>query len=482
VAAALALAVYAPLLAAAAAIVWRRPVLALYAFAVGLAFHNLAMALLYGAGVRGSALTAIAAWKEILLVVALAAAALPSLRERRLPFRPAAVDVLALAFALVVVAYALVPQDVLDGDAGAGAVAQAARYALTPVAAYLLGRALALGGAELARLALTIVATATFVAAFGLIEVYAVSLDWWRGSGAPGWFRDQLDLTYRGLSGLPENFVYNPGGERPLRRLVSTFLSPLATAYALVVALLVLAAWRRRSRLTLLVAALLLVALLYTHTRAALLALAVGLLALAALTRRWWPAPAAAAVLAFGAAFLAVYDDVAPRTSFTPAELQYQRSHARSAGDGDHGPLSPGEPSTASHWRNLRDGLETVARHPQGYGLGNAGTPARRFHERLRAGESTYTEIGVETGVLGLVLLVAWNLALLVELARRRDVAVATGLAAALVAILALAVETDVLAVPWLTYCLWSLAGAVVTPAAWPARAAALARPDTVEA
>ena len=55
----------------------------------------------------------------------------------------------------------------------------------------------------------------------------------------PGWFREQLGLDYSpGLSGLPENWVYNPGDERPLRRLVSTFLSPLATAYLLVVAIL----------------------------------------------------------------------------------------------------------------------------------------------------------------------------------------------------------------------------------------------------
>ena len=81
--------------------------------------------------------------------------------------------------------------------------------------------------------------------AVGIVDVYAISLQWWRDSGAPGWFREQLGLDYDGLSGLPENFVYNPGDERPLRRLVSTFLSPLATSYLLVVSLLLLAARRR---------------------------------------------------------------------------------------------------------------------------------------------------------------------------------------------------------------------------------------------
>ena len=52
----------------------RVPRLALAALLVGLAFHNLAMALLWQAGVRGLALDVVAAWKEALLLVALVAA------------------------------------------------------------------------------------------------------------------------------------------------------------------------------------------------------------------------------------------------------------------------------------------------------------------------------------------------------------------------------------------------------------------------
>src|ERR671935_233828 len=50
-----ALAVYAVLLAIAAAAVWRRPVVALYLWIVGVAVHNSVGAALYGAGVRDSA-------------------------------------------------------------------------------------------------------------------------------------------------------------------------------------------------------------------------------------------------------------------------------------------------------------------------------------------------------------------------------------------------------------------------------------------
>src|SRR5439155_32238 len=280
------------------------------------------------------------------------------------------------------------------------------RHDLVPVGACFLGRGLFLTARGERRLRLLIVGTAAAVAAFGLLEVYAVPLQWWRDSGAPGWFRDQLGLNYKTtLSGLPENFVYNPGGDRPLRRLVSTFLSPLATSYVLVVVLLLLMV-RERARWVAPASALVFAALLWTHTRAAVLALAVGLVVLAFALRR--PALVATAIVtvAVGVAFVRVYDDVGPKTSFTAAELKVQHAHGQERpASGD--PLSGSEPSLSGHWRNLKDGVRTVAHHPQGFGLGNAGVTAFRTGTPLKAGESTFTELGVETGVVGALLFVA---------------------------------------------------------------------------
>ena len=78
---ALALAVFAVATGSAAVAVWRRPLVALYLFVVGLAAHNLVMALLWGAGVRGASLELISAWKEILLAVAVASVAARAVRE-----------------------------------------------------------------------------------------------------------------------------------------------------------------------------------------------------------------------------------------------------------------------------------------------------------------------------------------------------------------------------------------------------------------
>ena len=124
--------------------------------------------------------------------------------------------------------------------------------------------------------------------------------------------------------------------------------------------------------------------------------------------------------------------------------------------------VSLDEPSIRSHLTALRDGVETVVRHPQGYGLGNAGATALRSDVPLKAGESTYTELGVETGLLGALAFIAWNAALFWGLAR----AGAAGTAAALAAVLALAIQTDVLGTPWLAYVLWILAGARLSASA----------------
>jgi hypothetical protein len=471
---ALAVVLYAAVLAAGLVAVWRRPVVALYIFIVGLALHNLVMALLYDAGVRGHALDAVQAWKEALLAVAVARVAVDAVRVRKLPFTPQPVDWLALAFAAVVCLYALIPQDVLDGAAGAKATLYGLRHGLVPVVAYFLGRSLGLTRDDLRRLGWTLLGAAAAVAAGGLIDLYAVNVEWWRGSGAVGYFRSELGFVYHGPGGLPDNFAFNTA-DGLFRRLVSSFISPLATAFMLVVALLFAGvAWQSRTRrpLAVVLVAVCSAGLLFTLSRSSLLAFAGGLVVLAAAARRWWLVAAAAVVVAAGLAFAFTFTSIAPETHFFPADLPYQQEQARKHGGlpgGGSLALNPGEPSLRSHWRNLRDGIETVVRHPQGYGLGNAGATAARFGVPLKAGESNYTEIGVEAGLAGALLFIAWSLALLVGLVRSAWAATdgvmryaTAGTAAALAAVLALAIQTDAYGVPWLAYCLWWLCGSLV--------------------
>ncbi|MDX6465675.1 MAG: hypothetical protein QOI27_715, partial [Gaiellaceae bacterium] len=376
------LGLYALLLAVAAAAVWRAPVAALYLFLVGLAAHNAVMAALYAAGVRGSTLTAITAWKEILLAVALLRVLRDAVRERGLPFRPWLGDWLALAFAALTVVYALIPQSTLGGHATTHTVALALRHDVLPVGAYFLGRSLVLRRDDLRRLAWTLLGVAGGVAALGLADVYLVSIGWWRTNGVVDYFHLHLGYDYHGtgvnprVAGLPENFIYNVGGDRPfLRRLVSTFLSPLASGYLFVVALLVAAAALRRRVLVIVLAAVAAAGLLWTFSRASLLALAAGFVVLAAVRRRPFALGVAVVIVAVAVAWTHVFPKIAPTGTFTKNDLTYQHQRAAhtQGGGAAYTATSSSEPSLHSHWVSLREGVRTMLHHPQGYGLGNVG-------------------------------------------------------------------------------------------------------------
>ena len=442
----------------------RRPVWILYVFVVGLALHNLVMSELWAAGLRGSALEVVSSWKDALLALGLV---LVLRAHGSLRFHPSLVDWLALAYAGTLVAYGLLPQRWLGGGATQRGVVLGVREDILPVACYFFGRGLALTRRDLRRLGAVILASACGVALFGLVDIFAIPLSWWRNSsGAAGWFSHQLGFNYgRGLSSLPQNFVYNLGNGQPLRRLVSTFLSPLASSYMFVAALLLAAAWRLQRRpplrIWLPIVALVSAGLLWTHSRSSYIALALGLTVLAWLRRdaRRGLLLAALSAVVLGFVFVKLYPHLAPATSFTKAELAQQNAEAHAPGAG---PAVNGisDASIESHWRSLRDGVRQVLDHPQGFGPGNAGSTAARTGVEIRAGESTYTQLGVDAGLVGALLFIAWSLALLWRLR-----ASSAWLAAALVAMLALGLQTDIIGVPWLVCVLWPLAGWNVTRA-----------------
>jgi len=432
----------------------RFALVALVVLVVGLAVHNVAMAELWDLGVRGRALDVISAWKDVLL---LAGFVVLAWKVRHVPPLSLA-DLLAAAYTASIVVYALLPQAWLGGAATTDGVLLAFRHHLLPVGGYAFGRLLGTLWRKPGRLGWIVATTAAGVALVGLLDLAFVSLQSWRDSGVPGWYREQLRLDYEGLSGLPENWVFNTGNENnPIRRLVSTFLSPLASAYVLVVALVFVAS--RRFRLwSLPLALLLFIGLLYTHTRAAFAALAVGLVVLALAQRRFAPVVMAGAVIAVAAVFVAVYPTIGPGTRYTPEELQFLRQNAHAHPGTSSDPFSGNESSTSSHLRNLRDGLRTILDHPQGYGLGNTGVSAKRTGVQIRAGESTYTELGVDAGLAGILTFVLWNLALLRGLWRSE-----AWVAAAFAAVLFLGLQTDVIGVPWIAVVVWAAAGMVLS-------------------
>ena len=471
------LALYAVLLAAAAVAVWRRPVVALYLFLVGLALHNAVMAALYSAGVRGSTLTAITAWKEILLAVALVerrsptpcagarcrSGPGPSTRSRSpSPGSPSSTR--------------SCPSRRSTARRATRRSRSRLRHDVVPVGAYLLGRSLRLGLADLRRLGWTLLGTAGLVAGLGLADAYLVSISWWRGNGVIAYFHEHLGYDYHGTGrtlepggasyGLPENFIYNVGGDRPfLRRLVSTFLSPLGSSYLL----------RRRaarrgggpaaargrcSRSSPSTAA----GLLWTFSRSALLAVAVGLVVLAALRRRPRELAAAVAVVAVAFGWAHLFPKIAPTGNVDEdrPRLPAPARRAEPVGHLERG----GERERVVAARALAE--------PEGRLLDD-GPPSAGLRARQRRPDRVAHRHAAEGGRVELhgarrraracsarVLWTAWGLALLAGLVRAgREEPWAAGLAAAFAAILALAIQTDVIGDPWVAYCVWALAGSL---------------------
>jgi hypothetical protein len=388
-------------------------------------------------------LSAISGWKDVALVVAILAAFARAPRPK-----PQMTDALAAVYAVVVLLYAVVPQSALGGDASTVGILYALRHDLLPVEAYALGRLLNLSHQQRQAAAKLVVGVGLFVSAVGLIDIFFIHLSWWRSNGTIGWFTQQLHIekTGNGLSGMPENFILNEGGGVAYRRLVSTFLSPLAAGYALLVAFL--AVWCMQRRYWWIAAPVIFAGLLWTHTRAAWIGLLVALACLLLVEpRRRLVASTLAIVAVVGAVFYAEYQHIAPRATFTAAEAKIQAAHAAQA-------TGQGVSSNGEHLSTLHQGAQELVHHPLGLGLGNVGVSALRSNVVPAAGESTYTEIGVETGIFGLLAFVAWS-ALLVAKALRR----AAWVGAALVGVFVVAIQTDIIGVPWLALVLWAIAG-----------------------
>jgi hypothetical protein len=196
--------------------------------------------------------------------------------------------------------------------------------------------------------------------------------------------------------------------------------------------------------------------LLWTFSRSSLVALAAGLVVLGVLERRWQFGGLAVVVIAVAVGWAHLFPHIAPTGNWTKHDLKVQANLAKGGPTDSYTAVSSNEPSLHEHWLALKDGVRTMIHHPQGYGLGNVGQTASRTSNPPKAGESNYTELGVEVGVLGALLWLAWGLAAFWGLVRAR----AFRVAAAFAAILVLAIQTDVIGDPWVAYCVWALAAA----------------------
>ena len=392
---------------------WRRPFVGLGFLVAGMAFHNFVLMVLLRLGTSSLLIRGVQAWKEFLLAVLFAAAALRLWRARRegaLHLMP--LDWIALAFLAVMVVYLVIPNDITGGHATFGQRLAAFRLVALMPLLYAYGRTFQPAGeADVRTVAWLIVGVAGVVGAFGLIELWLVPTREWLGWGVND-FSALLGYHYNGPQGLPENFFQTLGPNAYLRRMVSTYISPLGIAYTglLVFPLAVMLIEGPQGRLRRVLAALsmtlLVLGIMFSVTRLALVALVGESVIVATFLRRPWQQGLVVLLLVGVLAILFGYPAIGPvvDSNLNPLTLR-----------GGGGIVSAGDPSLLEHIRTVTADLKVSITHPLGLGLGSAGSSSIRFggdpqNPNYALGESAVLTMYVDAGVVGGTLYVLFYL------------------------------------------------------------------------
>ena len=365
----------------------RLPRLALAALVVGLAAHNLVMAELWQAGVRGRALDVLAAWKEVLLL----SRSPPSLWQRAAPSgraggrssRPRSTRRSSWSTRCCRSTGSTV-------RATTKGVLYAVRHDLVRSAAYALGRLAVLSRRDRRAARVARRRRGCGALAVGARRRLPRPAPVVARLGRADWFRQQLSLDYgpRSLASAGELGLQHGGREPPApaarldlpqpagdrvpagrrarsssrsrHRLGRLEPSPRSSA-SRACSGRIRAPRRSRSRS--------------------------GSLLLAAAQRRWLPVVAAAAVVVgLGRLLRRLLRRSArrrtTRRASSPTSARTRRSQAPRA-------VTPSRRTSRrsrATGATCGSGLRTVVHHPQGFGLGNAGTEAKRTHVDHRRG------------------------------------------------------------------------------------------------
>jgi len=448
--------------------IWRAPFRALGVLVAGMAFHNILIMLLLHLGAPSTVVRLVQAWKEgiLLLLLVLAIAALVRcVREGRLP-RPTALDLAMGALAVLAVIYTVLPPSLLHGSANTQQRLLGLRVLLLLPALYLFGRVFQpRGRSDLYWVGWAIAGAGAIVGLFGLVELWFVPTTAWLDWGV-NQLSDWLGFSYNGPRGLPANFFQTTAEGFLLRRMVSTYVSPLGIAYAGLVIIpvavaLLLSVKGRRERWLAWIATLLIVSgVLFSLTRLALVMMVAEFLILAALSRRrslLYLTP----VVALGALFMIFqYVDVGPLLLRNLGTVIHRPHHLHIVGSTD--------PSLREHTDLLSYDLRYVIDHPLGTGVGSS---VHRFGASQGTGESAVLDMFGDLGVLGGLLYLAiyigsFLMALLAYIRRRADPLIAMLPLTFVVAAAGLApitVSTDLWSDFATTFLFWWAAGASVT-------------------
>lgn len=391
------------LLALALRTVIAAPFRALGILVAGMAVHNFLLMILLRLGTPDVLVRLLQGWKEFILLVLLAMALWIGWRRWRAGSFPhlRPIDLLVVAFAIVALIYFVLPGSLMHAQATLSQRVLGLRVLLLIPLLYLFGRVFPpRGRSDLTWVTSLIVGSAGLVGVFGLVELWLVPTAQWLGWGVnqlSSWF----GFTYHGPSGLPENFFQTTGEGSLLRRMVSTYVSPLAIAYTglLVVPLGLALLVDRHPRLRQFAAVALgltVLGILFSLTRLALVLLVAELAMLYVVWRRRWLVPATLLVAVAVALMIYQYPRIGPLVDRNLVAVVHRPAGTQIASQSD--------PSLREHLQQLLQDLDFVRHHPLGAGLGSS---VHRFGTTAGTGESAFFDVFGEVGVVGGVLYVA---------------------------------------------------------------------------
>jgi hypothetical protein len=397
------LAIYAVALIA----VLRVPFRAFGVLVAGMAVHNFMLMILLRLGTPALAVRVVQSWKEgilILLAALVAQRAWRIWREKRTWPRLTPMDWVAGAFAVLLLIYLAVPASILQNEPGYARRAIEFRQLFLIPLLYLYGRVFWPARREdLIWVFRLILGAAAVVGLFGIIELFFIPTTTWLTWGITS-LSEWLHYAYNGPRHFPEYFFQTTAEGFLLRRMVSTYVSPLGIAYTglLIVPLAARLLGARRTGLpawfTGLSLTLLVVAIMFSVTRLAIALLVIEMTVLLILLRRRWLFAAVPAVCVLALVVVFQYVNFGPLTYYDLSPVPVRPQHMALGG-------SPSDPSIRGHMATLRTDIEYAIAHPLGTGLGSS---IHQFGSSGGRGESAifdvFDDAGLVTGALYLAL------------------------------------------------------------------------------
>ena len=402
------------LYAAALVTIRRLPVRAFGVLVGGMAVHNIVLMVLLRLGTPGLMVRLLQAWKEgilILLAALVAQRAWRAWRANRLP-RLAPIDWAAAVFAALLVTYVVMPPGLLHNQANyAQRVVEFRQLFYIPVL-YVYGRVFWPARREdLIWVFKLLLGAAAVVGLFGIIELWFVPTTTWLSWGIT-LLSDWLHYAYDGPKHFPDYFFQTTSDGLFLRRMVSTYVSPLGIAYTglllvpLAACLLIarrtgLPGWFRGATIALLVTAILL-----SVTRLAIGLLVVEMLLLLILMRRRWLFVAVQVVAALALFVLFEYVNFGPLLNRDLTPVAHRPKNLTIVPVNN--PTS--DPSLRGHLLALGTDIGFAVEHPLGMGLGNS---IHQYGGAAGRGESAIFGVFDDAGLLpGLLYLTLYGMAI----------------------------------------------------------------------